>query len=222
MTDRTVACVFVPSETYTADWVYALQAQVAENLGAHRFVCLTNEAVAGVECVPLVNDWPGWWNKIELFRPGLLTGPTLYLDLDVLVIGRLEPLFRDGPGFSAVQDFLLPKTINSSAMAWEGRFGSIYASFERMSDQMMRHYAPGERHGLGDQAFILDHLTAAGQQIDRFPQGQVVSFKRQARHTPPHGARVVAFHGKPKMPDAPGWAAQRWEDLQLTINQTEE
>lgn len=216
-TDLTVACVFKPNEVYRDTWVLALQKQVRENLGDHRFVCLTDEVVEGVECIPLINDWDGWWNKIELFRPGLLTGPTLYLDLDVLVTGSLAGLFRDGPGFSAVQDFYVPEVINSSVMAWEGDYGGIYSAFERMSEQFMTQYGATKGSGIGDQAFIFDHMTGVGMPIDRFPQGSVVSWKRAARHFAPDGARVVAFHGKPKMPDAEGWARKQWHQLHSSV-----
>nr|WP_145924153.1 hypothetical protein [Halomonas elongata] len=43
---------------------------------------------------PLAHGWPGWWSKLELFRPH--GGDLLYLDLDTVVRGDLQPLI-DAP-----------------------------------------------------------------------------------------------------------------------------
>lgn len=50
----------------------------------------------GVELLPLVHRWPGWWSKLNLFEPGVLSGNVLYLDLDVVVCGALDRLFELG------------------------------------------------------------------------------------------------------------------------------
>lgn len=36
----------------------------------------------------------------------------------------------------------------------------------------------------------------------------------------PGGAAIVAFHGKPKPPDAAGWAKDMWRGLQDKADQT--
>jgi len=59
------------------------------------FYCLTNDMESdtpGVK-IPLDHpDWPGWWAKVELHRPDLPKGRTLYLDLDIHVINNLAPI----------------------------------------------------------------------------------------------------------------------------------
>lgn len=85
----TVACVFWVGRwnrprNYTAEWVLRLRSMVARKLDIpHRFVCLTNTEVEGVECIPLERDLPGWWSKIELFGHDL--GRVLYYDLDTIL-----------------------------------------------------------------------------------------------------------------------------------------
>ncbi len=94
----TVACVLWMGEfenrRYSPAWVYRLRDMVAESLPVpHRFVCLSNVDVPGVETIPLQTDWPGWWAKVELFNPALDLGDrVLYLDLDVFVTGDLMPI----------------------------------------------------------------------------------------------------------------------------------
>ncbi len=59
------------------------------------FYCLTNchETLPSViEKIKLRHDWIGWWSKVELHRPDLPKGRTLYLDLDSHVIRRLRPI----------------------------------------------------------------------------------------------------------------------------------
>jgi hypothetical protein len=61
------------------------------------FYVLTNDMEAplpGIK-IPLAhaNDWPGWWAKMELYRPGILPPRrTLYMDLDSHAIRSLQPI----------------------------------------------------------------------------------------------------------------------------------
>ncbi|KKM07612.1 hypothetical protein LCGC14_1732130, partial [marine sediment metagenome] len=61
------------------------------------FYVLTNDMEANVPGTKIEllhgNDWPGWWAKMELYRPDLPAGRTLYMDLDSHVIYSLQPIF---------------------------------------------------------------------------------------------------------------------------------
>lgn len=59
-----------------------------------RMYCLTNDPKADVpaEKIMLNYNWPGWWSKVELFRPDLPCGRTLYLDLDTTIVRSLQPM----------------------------------------------------------------------------------------------------------------------------------
>jgi hypothetical protein len=48
----------------------SLHSQVARYLPGIRFVCLADTPVT-CERWPLLDDWPGWWAKMELFRPDI-------------------------------------------------------------------------------------------------------------------------------------------------------
>ena len=60
----------------------------------YTFYCLTNDvnAVIPAEKISLIHDWPGWWSKMEIHRPDLPQGRTLYLDLDSCVVRGLAPI----------------------------------------------------------------------------------------------------------------------------------
>lgn len=94
----TVACVLWVGDferrRYSPAWVTRLRDMVAAHLPVpHRFVCLSNVSVPGVETLPLATGWPGWWAKLEIFNPAHDLGDrVLYLDLDVFVTGDLTPI----------------------------------------------------------------------------------------------------------------------------------
>lgn len=60
----------------------------------YTFHCLTNRPDANIPAVkiPFKNEWPGWWAKVELFRPDLPCGKTLYLDTDTHIVRSLQPI----------------------------------------------------------------------------------------------------------------------------------
>lgn len=221
----TVACVLrtgnrvVDRQPYRVEHVEKLGRGVARWLDRpHVFVCLTDLVAAveaaGIEAIPLREGWPGWWSKLSLFRPGLLTGPTLYLDLDSLVVGPLAPLVREAPGLTMVADFGRPEMMNSSAMAWCGDMSALWRAFRRDPEGIAAAYDARRGPGIGDQGFIDDTARDMGQQIDTFDPRHVVSFKVHARAAAPDGARVLSFHGAPKCDDpAAGWAHEAWAAL---------
>jgi hypothetical protein len=64
------------------------------------FYCLTNtteEFPSYVKPIPLIYAWPGWWSKMEIHRPDLPAGRTLYMDLDSHAVRSLGPIL-DYPG----------------------------------------------------------------------------------------------------------------------------
>jgi hypothetical protein len=214
----TVACVLRSGGIYDAEWVRKLRDGVAGNLTLpHRFFCMSDVDVP-CEHAPLLNDWPGWWSKIELFRYGLFVGPVLYLDLDTVVVGSLDTIAVHPHRFTMAHEFYRPHLLCSTAMAWHGDYSFIYEAFEADSVGIARRYdLELPRTGrIGDQAFIEDNLRAAGDQVatfrDLFGEHSVASYKvHECQAAPPTDAAVVAFHGSPKPNDLKtGWVPQTW------------
>lgn len=217
--DRTVACVLRSGGLYTAAWVDRLARSIARHMPGVRFVALSDCDVP-CERIPLAHDWRGWWSKIELFRPGVLDGPTVYVDLDTIVLGSLAPLFDAAPGLTLLRDFYAPEHVNSSVMAWTcgADVEPIYDAFRRDPRGYMRTYDHPPRFRrragplVGDQAFIEHHAPRLATFDDVLGCRAIASYKAdQCRDAAPSDALAVTFHGKPK-PHAirEGWVANEW------------
>lgn len=190
--DLTVACVLKIGGDYDAEYVERLRDGVAANLTGHRFVCLSDVDVP-CERVPLVQDWPGWWSKLELFQH--LTGPTLYFDLDTVITGPLDELAACAWGFAMLRDFAYPQSFASGVMAWSGDHGYLAEGFTL--EAAASYCVPGR---WGDQGWIAERADPRPLQAE--VPGQIVSRKYGLRH--PKEERVVCFHGLPRPRDV-GW-----------------
>lgn len=86
---------------FTMGDVFRLYRSVLKHIDRHfTFYCLTNseeEFPDHIHPIPLIYAWPGWWSKMEIHRPDLPSGRTLYMDLDSHVMRSLEPIL-DYPG----------------------------------------------------------------------------------------------------------------------------
>ena len=183
---------------YTPEWAQKLDRATGG------VVCLTDMDVPGVATIPLVNDFPGWWAKVELFRPGLFEGPVLYMDLDTLPVGDLDDLCAYSGPFAMLSDFYRPQMAASGVMAWtpSAETEAIYAAF-------LRQAAKGIPGGRSDFWYAA-HAPKPVRLQALFP-GQIVSLKAHARTGPPEGARLVCGHGDPRFTSpAAGWAQTQW------------
>ena len=158
------------------------------------FVCLTDVKLSNnTETFLLRHNWPGWWSKIELFRPGLFLDPVVYLDLDSTVTGDLMKLRRTP--LTMISDFYRPENPASGVMAWTGAScpSTVYEVFKSNPSRYMGAYRTPARWG--DQGFIRDHCT---RKPERFGD-EVASYKVHVQNDRvPDKAVVIAFHGKPK------------------------
>lgn len=199
----TVACVMRSGGCYDASWVEKLQRGVARHLSTnHRFVCLSDVSVP-CERIPLETDWPGWWSKIELFRPGLFDGPVLYLDLDTVVVGSVDRIAAYPHKFTMCHEFHQPHLLCSTAMAWNGDYSHIWHAMQVMTPDRRSRYDKWEGRRIGDQAFIEDCMT--DQKVDTFRdlfgERSIASWKVHCRDGLRGDEAAVAFHGARKMPD---------------------
>ena len=183
-----VACVLRESHEFKVDHVYAL----ADSILAHNkaeIVCLTNADInhPAVQKIPLKYNWPKWWSKLEVFD--LCRGPTLYLDLDTVVVGKLPPISMD---FTMLKDVYKEGGFGSGVMSWQQSPLHVYNKFKTNPQLYMNNYATRDKWG--DQDFIKDHL---GFKPDTFGS-EFKSYKAQCRDYVPDGTKVVYFHGKPR------------------------
>jgi hypothetical protein len=214
----TIACVLKSGPEYRVEHVVALAAGVQRYLSLpHRIVCLTDcGAVAaqimircGIEPIPLKHGWPGWFSKIELFRPGLFDGPVWYSDLDAVICGSLDDLVL-GHRFTVLRNFWSDARIGSGLMAWDTDLSRIYRRFQLAPAQAIREFVTTEKWG--DQGFIRAHTPIKPELWQVKHPGRVVSYKKHVLPNGgriPEGASVCCYHGKPRPWDTSLWQREQ-------------
>lgn len=208
---------------FSPDYVNVLHSAVCENLnGPFTFVCLTEHAEGlrkGIEVLPLPDfglapeEWytSAVWPKLGLFNTDLfgLSGRALFLDLDTLVLGRIDRFF-EAPGETILQDMGQgwrapprpgPAEPGTCIFAYTiGGQGHIPAAF-------MAEKARNKATFQNEQDFVAAHA----RDLHLWPEGWVRSFKRHVARrngrdlltNPPHpkDVPIIAFHGRPRPAD---------------------
>ena len=215
----TAVTVLKSGGCFTPEWVWRINRQIRQHLAPDRLVCLTDVDLgresqsgdlkfenrdSGCVSLPLVHDWPGWFSKLELFRPGLFDGPVVYFDLDTLLVKAL-PEFRPAEPrrLTMLTDFYNPDQPASGMMLWDGtRYGHIYEKFAAKP-----RFAEGMENS--DGAIIGKHCVERIQDI--WP-GLAGSYKADKLQSGPKDFGVVCFHGKPKQHqvDENSWVRAAW------------
>jgi hypothetical protein len=174
-------------------WAQKLANQCRRYAPKHRFVCLSDIMFkCDFDIVPLVEGWPGWWSKIECFRPNLFTGPVVYFDLDTLIVGDLTDLCSYQGKFACLRDFYRSYGLGSGVMAWNPC---------DETDEIFEQYAENPRDiPGGDQAWIERVFPKADRLQDIY--SGIYSYKvHHCGNIIPGEAKVVCLHGRPKFAD---------------------
>jgi hypothetical protein len=144
---------------YDASWVAKLQRAVERNLTIpHRFVCFSDCDVP-CEQIELLPGDSGFWSKMQLFRPGVLTGPTLFLDLDTVICSNLDEMMQRLHNQKFVMWVEADKNIHSSAfMYWQGDHSHLWDLYQ---SHPLAHWQAlyGTPPLYGDQAIISEHVA---------------------------------------------------------------
>jgi hypothetical protein len=205
---------------YGPEYVNRLFGMAARHLTRpFQFVCLTDDAegVRGeVTCAPIPELPPirqtkeRGWRKIACFSPelaALLSDVVLYLDLDVVVMGGLDPLF-DHPGrFPMIRDWYHPlrRVGNSSVFRFRpAEQGDLFTAFCTGRDTIVQRLR-------NEQEFLSERLDARGE-LSFWPAAWCQSYRVSClapwplrlweRPRPPTDCRVLVFHGVPKPREA--------------------
>lgn len=219
-----IVCVYQITEysfvKYTPEYVQKLKRSFAKHLTVpHRFVCLTNlDYIEGVETHKLLfPNWWGHWAKMEIFRPGLLTGPTIYSDLDALLCGNIDALAEAKDYHVMIEDFY-PEIYNSTLMYFNSSdiiYTQLYNDMVNNEAAIKEKYA-WKRRGVtyGDQALIYDYVKEHNKPITKWQEflprewflkfSGVTGIRPAARKWDENSpARYVYCMGPPKFHDIP-------------------
>ena len=190
----TVLTVLRSGGEFNATHVQAMQRQVKQWAPAGTmFKCLSDIDIPGVECIPLRHSWPGWWAKLELFRPDLGLGDFLFTDLDNVIVGPIDDFFgRRAP--------VLQKG-GWTALMWLPKYArtQVWVQFVRDAEHWMEFYAQENRPvesgigNYGDAGFICARI--AHVYWEELLPGQVINIV-SLRLLTPLGVRWI--HNWPK------------------------
>lgn len=210
----TVACVLKSGGDFDERYVLALRHGVDKNLHKnHRFVCLSDVSITCCERIRLEHGWKGWWSKLELFRQGLFDDDmVLYLDLDTLIVGDMDPLLDIDHKFSMLHGFRHVERRASGVMIWRGDYSHLYEEMVLRADEILD---PDTQQFLPwDQDFIDKNV----QKFYGFrptpiqPMFPVFSYKRHCKEGLPRRASIVCFHGVPRPHQVNDpWVVENWK-----------
>ena len=201
-TNYEISCVLKSGGDFNWSHVQRLFSQLKEHLTLNfRFTVLSDlmmpEDLVGQGCklILLKRNWPGWWSKIELFKE---FQRTFYFDLDTAIVANINHIIAFPHKFSALHGFY-GRPFGSGLMAWNGDYSLIYNEFQFGNPQTTMDYFG--LHRKGDQEFIADRIKDPVILQEAFP-GQILSYKLHVRDRElPEKARIVCFHGKPRIQD---------------------
>jgi hypothetical protein len=208
-------------------YVNRLYAMVSKNLTSpFRFVCFTEDGdgireEVEIQPLPELDLAEGLpergWRKLTVFAEnfGGLSGPTLFLDLDVVVVGSLDPFFEQPGEFLICHDKHKPANMegNSSVFRFEiGRHPEVLEYFTSHFEQVRSEV----RH---EQAYLSREINKIGE-LKFWPDEWVPSFKYRCApswikswfQAPsiPKDARIILFHGLPNPPEAIKGVSGKW------------
>jgi len=219
---------------YGAEYVNKLYGMVQRNVSDPvRFVCFTEDASGirpEVEVAPLpVFPEPEWkyarycsaWRKLALFDSTALglSGKTLFLDLDVVILRSLEPFFSASNTFAMLENWYQPGKGQASVMMFQGDIMKpVLERYLNNSIAVLDQFQTEQEY--------ISHSVAEGATF--FPASLCLSYKKHvmrqglnrfcsSAYTEPSDAHIIVFHGRPNPPDAikgewgkPMPAPKRW------------
>ncbi|WP_194755262.1 glycosyltransferase [Aliidiomarina indica] len=217
---------------YGPDYVNKLYSMVKRNITLpFRFVCLTDDG-EGIDEHIEVKDIPQvgfkdfderapWsfghgWLKVTSFAKPLydLVGPTLFIDLDVVIVDNIDCFFEPEGEFRVIKEWdKRDETGNTSVYRYT--IGAHPDLIEKLKENKEAELAKVRN----EQEYVTSHLAKQGK-LQYWPPGWCVSFKRHCMPKGiaswfkpaqiPKGAKIVAFHGKPNPPDAIAGRSGKW------------
>jgi len=208
---------------YETVHVYALKKQIEKHYPhPHRFIVLTDFDDMKCESIKLKHNWPGWWSKIEMFRPDFLSSNPddvfFYMDLDTCLVGDISCYIDAEYQLCALGEVHAPGLVEgrlgSGVVAWRGNHSDIYNTFvngphgETPEIFMERFFVGGDQH-------FMNQMRPRFTRIQDIDSG-CINFKYNLpdKKNIPENAKIIYFHGELKP-----WQVEHglcpWLDLSL-------
>ena len=226
MTDTVNIICMKWGKKYDSSYVNKLFNMVSRNLDRDfRFICLTDDNSGFLNSIesfdlPKLNLPDGiperGWMKLVTFSENLfdIKGQCLFLDLDLIIVNRIDELFELEGDFFIIKDFIRKdSTGNSSVYRFEiGKFFDVLEYFQQNFTEIQSKYR-------NEQEYLSDYMKN-NHSLNYWPIEWCQSFKKncvqkgikQFFYPPllPQEAKIIIFHGKPNPPDALKGKSGKW------------
>lgn len=224
--DRNIICMKWGTK-YGPEYVNRLAKMVRAHLtGNYRFVCFTDDSTgidSGIEIFPIppMDLDPAaperGWKKLTILANPLqdLKGQALFLDVDIVITGSLEPFFEYPGEFVIIHDWQRPHRMIGNSSVFRFKIGAhvdVLHRFETDRENATRGFR-------NEQAYLTDAVRRTTP-VTFWPADWCVSFKAHCiprfplnffrQPTLPVGARILVFHGHPKPDEAIAGQGRKW------------
>jgi hypothetical protein len=214
-------------DKFPALYVNRLYSMVARNITTpFRFVCFTDNA-EGIREEVEIQDLPELhipeglpergWRKLSVFAKnfGGLTGTTLFLDLDIVIVDNINAFFTYSGDFLIAHDKYRPKRLegNSSVFRFE------ISQHPEILDFFVDNFSTIRQEVRHEQAYLSREMHKLNK-LSFWPDDWVPSFKYKCApswikswtQAPsiPEGAKIILFHGLPNPPEAMKGISGKW------------
>lgn len=212
---------------YGPDYVNKLQNMVSKNLKKKfRFICFTDNSKglkSNIDVFPLPqinmpNNKPErGWRKLSILQKDLydVTGTCLFLDLDIVIVDNIDPIFDLEGDFFIAFDKRKEKSYigNSSVFRFEASaHDDIYQNFNNNHSKILCEFR-------NEQAY-LSHMILKKGIFQYWPEQWCPSFKYHCvpnfplnyflNPKIPNGAKIILFHGLPEPSEAAEGKSGKW------------
>ncbi len=224
---------------YSAECVMRLYAMVKRNTTkSFNMYCLTDQPEAypdPIISIKMPDGLSGWWNKMLLFKPGILPdGEYLYFDLDVVIVDDIDCFF-EFENFGITRDFVRPdnglmegKEYNSSIMRFtqdEQLWNFFVANQKIWKTNQERVTFFGDQNAISAYLNLRDFNNPFPDEwIWSFKCGSVRGEKPQNSkqflgEEIPVGGKICVFHGEPNPSEVSiDWVSEHWDQKKTGTN----
>lgn len=204
--------VYKTGGDYDLEYVERIYNSLKEHHSAIELKCITNDMALQDEpyYIEMQEDYPGWWSKMELFRPDIDKDDFLYIDLDTIVVKDLVEIknackeYKDIP--ILLSDFFYFSRLASGVMWLPASFRKIvWEEWFYNPEEIMKKHSK-----YGDQEFISSVITDQKLDHERWQSilltAVILSYKVHTRDRGiTRNTELVCYHGKPR-PKATNWS----------------
>lgn len=218
----TITTVLKTGNYYNHTWVDKMKRSLDRHMTVPFKFLPLSDSIHPFPVNTFIQNQPGYWNKIELFRPNLYTGPTLFIDADNVIIGDLSPMILALKG----QEFIMYKsritsthpnpTPSSCVMYWERDMSYIWDIWNSQPHEKWRiEYQKNDSTGRrGDQGFIREHAKNLKLLHDVYPEANhSIKFVSGKKQPVLRNVSMLVFAGR-KKPHISSWdiVKKEWQN----------